>query len=41
MVSYEPIGHLGSLAEGVTFDVSPFDSINGGKRVIEVNLLDA
>jgi len=39
MASHKPMGCLGSLAEGVTFNASPFDSIDGGKRVIEVNLL--
>ncbi len=31
-MSHECMGHLGGLAEGITFNVSPFDSIDGGKR---------
>jgi hypothetical protein len=33
------MGRLGGLAEGVAFDVSPFDSMMVGREVIEVNLL--
>jgi hypothetical protein len=35
------MGHLGSLAEGVMFDGSPFDSMMVGREVIEVDLLGA
>jgi len=35
------MGRLGGLAEGVTFDGSPFDSIMVGREVIEVDLLGA
>jgi hypothetical protein len=38
---HERMGRLGSLAEGVAFDASPFDSMMVGREVIEVDLLGA